>query len=130
MAPIITMAETVPGREIDSVVGTARGNVVRARFVGRDFLAGLRMLVGGEISEYTKLMAEAREQAMDRMAASTSEVFKSGILVSAISLSCALVTLPTLFLFGSPDPLGIPVVFLRRTAAGGVLVMKEKLRSA
>ncbi len=65
---IITMAETVPGRTVEATIGVVRGNVVRARFFGRDIVAGLRTIVGGEIEEYTKLMAESREQALDRMA--------------------------------------------------------------
>lgn len=64
---IISTTETIPGREISEIIGIAKGNVVRARFVGRDIVAGLRTLVGGEIDEYTKLMAEAREQSYDRM---------------------------------------------------------------
>ncbi len=63
----IITADTVPDMEITQTLGMVRGNVVRARFFGRDILAGLRMIVGGEIVEYTKLMAEAREQALDRM---------------------------------------------------------------
>lgn len=66
---IVTMAETVPGRDIQTVIGTVKGNTVRTRFFGRDIIAGLRNLVGGEVPEYTKLMAEAREQAIDRMIA-------------------------------------------------------------
>jgi len=67
-APVlVTMGDTVPGHEISHVIGIARGSVVRARFFGRDFMAGLRNLVGGEVNEYTKLMAEAREQALSRM---------------------------------------------------------------
>ncbi len=69
MSLIITMADTIPGREIASVLGTARGNVVRARFFGRDIIAGFRLIVGGEVPEYTKLLAESREQAYDRMIA-------------------------------------------------------------
>ena len=64
---ILTTADTIAGRQITDTLGLVRGNVVRARFVGTDLLAGLRMLAGGEINEYTKLMAEAREQAVDRM---------------------------------------------------------------
>lgn len=66
---IVTMAETVPGRNVTEILGTARGNTVRTRFFGRDIMAALRNLVGGEVPEYTKLMAEAREQAIDRMIA-------------------------------------------------------------
>ena len=57
----------IAGRAIAQNLGLARGNVVRSRFIGRDIVAGLRMIVGGEIHEYTKLLAESREQALDRM---------------------------------------------------------------
>ena len=66
---IVTMGETVPGRQVSEIVGTVKGNTVRTRFFGRDIMAALRNLVGGEVPEYTKLMAEAREQAIDRMVA-------------------------------------------------------------
>lgn len=66
---IVTMGETVPGREVSEILGTVKGNTVRTRFFGRDIMAALRNLVGGEVPEYTKLMAEAREQAIDRMVA-------------------------------------------------------------
>ncbi|MDX1445448.1 YbjQ family protein [Lishizhenia sp.] len=64
---IITTTETVPNKEIEAILGVARGSTVRARNVGRDIFAGLKNLVGGEISEYTKLQAQSREQAMQRM---------------------------------------------------------------
>lgn len=64
---IVTMGETVPGRDVVQIIGTVKGNTVRTRFFGRDIMAALRNLVGGEVPEYTKLMAEAREQAIDRM---------------------------------------------------------------
>ena len=64
---IISTTETIPNKEIKEVLGIARGSTVRARNVGRDIFAGLKNLVGGEIEEYTKLQAHAREQAMQRM---------------------------------------------------------------
>ena len=64
---IITNTPTVPGKEIIEVHGLARGNTVRARNVGRDIFAGLKNIVGGEISEYTKLQADSREQALKRL---------------------------------------------------------------
>lgn len=64
---IITNTETVAGREITESLGIARGSTVRARNVGRDIFAGLKNLVGGEIDEYTRLQAQAREEAMERM---------------------------------------------------------------
>lgn len=64
---IIVTSETVGGHRIVKHVGLVRGNTVRARHVGKDIMAGLRTLVGGEIHEYAKLIAESREQAIDRM---------------------------------------------------------------
>ncbi|MEJ0060576.1 MAG: YbjQ family protein [Terricaulis sp.] len=64
---ILSTTFDVPGRTIAQPLGLVRGNVVRSRFIGRDIVASLRMIVGGEIHEYTKLLAESREQALDRM---------------------------------------------------------------
>ena len=64
---IITNTQDVPNKEIEAILGIARGSTVRARNVGRDIFAGLKNIVGGEISEYTKLQADSREQALQRM---------------------------------------------------------------
>lgn len=64
---IVVTTPDVTGREITEVLGLVRGNTIRARHVGRDIQAKLRNLTGGEVHEYTKMMAEAREQAVDRM---------------------------------------------------------------
>ena len=64
---ILSTTESIPKREIVEIVGIARGSTVRARNVGRDIFAGLKNIVGGEITEYTKLQARSREQAMQRM---------------------------------------------------------------
>ncbi|MCB1517019.1 MAG: YbjQ family protein [Hyphomicrobiaceae bacterium] len=64
---LTTTSEQIAGYQIVETLGIARGNTIRARHVGTDIVAGLRNLVGGEVSEYTKLMGEAREQAHDRM---------------------------------------------------------------
>ncbi len=64
---ILSTTETIPDKKITTVLGIARGSTVRARNIGRDFFAGLKNIVGGEIEEYTKLQAYAREQAMQRM---------------------------------------------------------------
>ena len=61
---IVTTTESVPGKEVTEILGVARGNTVRARNIGRDIFAGLKNLVGGEISEYTNLQAAAREEAL------------------------------------------------------------------
>ncbi|MDT8347316.1 MAG: YbjQ family protein [Flavobacteriaceae bacterium] len=64
---ILTTTETIPGRTITEVLGIARGSTVRARNIGRDFFAGLKNIVGGELDEYTKLQAHSREQALERL---------------------------------------------------------------
>lgn len=66
---IFSTTDTVPGREVQEILGLVRGNTIRARHIGRDIVAALRTVVGGEIAEYTKLMGESREQALDRMTA-------------------------------------------------------------
>jgi len=64
---IITTTESIPNREVVEILGIARGSTIRARNVGRDIFAALKNIVGGEIEEYTKLQAESREQAIQRM---------------------------------------------------------------
>lgn len=64
---IITTTDFIPNKEITETLGIARGSTVRARNIGRDIFAAFKNVVGGEISEYTKLQAESREQAMQRM---------------------------------------------------------------
>jgi uncharacterized protein YbjQ (UPF0145 family) len=64
---IITTSEQIEGKKIVKAIGMVKGNTIRARHLGRDIMAGLRGVVGGEITEYTKMMAESREQAIQRM---------------------------------------------------------------
>ena len=64
---IVTTSDKVQGREISQTIGLVRGSTIRARHMGKDILAGLRGIVGGEITEYTRMMAEAREEAVQRM---------------------------------------------------------------
>ena len=64
---IISTTDKIPNKEITEILTIARGSTVRARNIGRDIFAGLKSIVGGEIEEYTKLQAQAREQAMQRM---------------------------------------------------------------
>lgn len=64
---ILSTTDSIPGKEISELIGIARGSTVRARNIGRDIFAGLKNIVGGEIEEYTKLQAQSREQALQRM---------------------------------------------------------------
>ena len=64
---ITTTTSNIPGKEVSEILGISRGSTVRARNIGRDIFAGLKNIVGGEISEYTRLQAQSREQAFQRM---------------------------------------------------------------
>ena len=64
---VITSIETVPGRTVVEHFGLVSGSTIRAKHIGRDFMAGLKNLVGGELKGYTQLLQESRQQAMDRM---------------------------------------------------------------
>jgi uncharacterized protein YbjQ (UPF0145 family) len=70
---IITTSEQVQGRTIAKTIGMAKGSTIRARHLGKDIMAGFRGMVGGEITEYTKMMAEAREEAIQRMIADAEQ---------------------------------------------------------
>ena len=64
---IVVTTENIAGKKIVKTLGLVKGNTIRARHIGRDIVAGFRGIVGGEITDYTKMMAESREQALDRM---------------------------------------------------------------
>jgi uncharacterized protein YbjQ (UPF0145 family) len=72
---LLSTTDEIFGKKIVKHLGLVKGNTIRARHLGRDIVAGLRNIVGGEVVEYTKLLAEAREQALDRM---TQEAGKLG----------------------------------------------------
>ncbi len=77
---IVVTASGVTGRTVARTVGLVRGNTIRARHIGKDILALLRHMVGGEIAEYTKLMAESREQAIDRMVEEAEDLGANAII--------------------------------------------------
>lgn len=77
---MITPSSTVAGHRVTQTLGLVRGNTIRARHVGKDILAGLRNIVGGEVAEYTKMMAESREQAIDRMVAEAEDLEADAIV--------------------------------------------------
>lgn len=77
---LLVTTETVPGYRVKEVKGIARGGVVRATHLGRDIVASLRNIVGGEVREYTKLMAEAREEALKRLAQSAKAMGANAVV--------------------------------------------------
>jgi uncharacterized protein YbjQ (UPF0145 family) len=84
---IVVTTETIPGYQITSTHGLVRGNTIRARHVGKDIIAILRNIAGGEITEYTKMMAEAREQAIDRMLEEAESLGANGVVSVRIATS-------------------------------------------
>lgn len=77
---IVVNTETVPGKRIVEVKGLVQGNTIRAKHIGRDFMAGLKNLVGGELTGYTELLTEARREAMSRMLAQASQLGANAVL--------------------------------------------------
>jgi uncharacterized protein YbjQ (UPF0145 family) len=84
---IVVTTENVPGHRVVKVLGLARGNTIRARHLGKDIMAGFRNMVGGEISEYTKLMGESREQAIDRMVEEAETLGANAVVMTRFSTS-------------------------------------------
>ena len=84
---IVTTLEHVPGYRVKKVIGVVSGSVVRARSVGRDIMAGFRNLAGGEIKEYTELMAESRELAIRRMIEKAKAIGANAVLGMRFSTS-------------------------------------------
>lgn len=84
---IVVTSETIANKRIVKTLGLVRGNTIRARHIGKDILAGLRTIVGGEIHEYAKLIAESREQAIDRMAAEAESLGANAIVATRVTTS-------------------------------------------
>ena len=84
---IVSTTEKIPDKEISEILGIARGSTVRARNIGRDIFAGLKNIIGGELSEYTKLQAESREQALQRMIEDGERLGADAIINIRISTS-------------------------------------------
>jgi uncharacterized protein YbjQ (UPF0145 family) len=97
---ILTPSPQVPGHRVVRSVGLVYGNTIRARHVGKDILAALKNIVGGEIQEYTKLMAEAREQAIDRMIAEAAARGANAIISVGFSTSYVMQNASEILVYG------------------------------
>ena len=98
---LLTTLDAPPGHRVIRVIGLVRGNAVRARHVGHDLMAAFKNLVGGEIREYTKLLAESREQAMDRMAEQASSLGANAVLGMRFSTSMVMGGTAELLAYGT-----------------------------
>ncbi|MBP7053359.1 MAG: YbjQ family protein [Phycisphaerae bacterium] len=98
---LLSTTDTIPGKTITKHLGLVRGNTVRARHVGRDILASLRNLVGGEIAEYTKLLGESREQAIDRMVEHAQDLGANAIVGLRFSTSEVMTHAAEILVYGT-----------------------------
>ncbi len=98
---LITTQDELSKYEITETLGVVRGNTVRARHAGKDILASFRNVVGGEIAEYTKLLAESREQVMDRMIEDAKSKGADGIVCIRFTTSSIMQSAAELFVFGT-----------------------------
>ncbi len=98
---MITTTHTIPGKKITKVFGLCRGNTIRARHVGTDIMAALKNLVGGEIVEYTKLMGESREQALDRLTEEAQRLGANAIVGLNFSTSMIMGAAAELLAYGT-----------------------------
>ncbi len=98
---IVTTSENVAGKKVSKTLGLVRGNTIRARHVGHDIAAKFRNMIGGEIVEYTKLMSESREQAIDRMIAEAESLGANGIIMTRFSTSEMMMGAAELLVYGT-----------------------------
>ena len=98
---LVTTQDEFADYAIVETLGLVKGNTIRARHVGKDIMAGLRNLVGGEITEYTKMLAEAREQSIDRMIKNAEEVGADGVVCLRFTTSAVMQGSAELLVYGT-----------------------------
>ena len=98
---ILSTTYSVPGKSVTANHGLVRGNTIRARHLGRDISAGLRALVGGEITDYTKMLAEAREQALDRMIEEARRVGANAVIGVRFTTSSVMQSASEILAYGT-----------------------------
>jgi uncharacterized protein YbjQ (UPF0145 family) len=98
---ILSNLETVPGREIQQFLGLVQGNTVRAKHVGRDIMAGLKNIVGGELVGYTELLEDARKEATERMIVQAGEMGANAVINVRFSTSAITQGASELYVYGT-----------------------------
>ena len=98
---IVVNTETVAGSTIVQTLGLVQGNTVRAKHVGRDIMAGLKNIVGGELKGYTELLIEARRQAVERMMAQAQELGANAVVNVRFSTSSITSGAAELYAYGT-----------------------------
>ena len=98
---IVTNIETIPGKKITKHLGMAQGNTVRAKHAGRDLMAGLKNIFGGELKGYTELLQEAREEATERMVEQAKAMGANAVINVRYSTSSVTAGAAELFAYGT-----------------------------
>ena len=98
---IVVTTETIAGKRIVRVLGMVKGNTIRARHIGHDIKAVFRNIVGGEITEYTKMLSESREQSIDRMVEEANAIGANAILATRFSTSSMMQGAAELLCYGT-----------------------------
>ena len=98
---IVVNTETVPGMQIHQMLGLVQGNTIRAKHAGRDIMAGLKNLVGGELKGYTQLLTESRREAMSRMLAQAEELGANAVVNVRFSTSSVTQGAAELYVYGT-----------------------------
>jgi uncharacterized protein YbjQ (UPF0145 family) len=98
---IVCSSSTVAGQRVVKTLGLANGSTIRARHLGRDILAVFKNMVGGEIEEYTKMLAEAREQALDRMCAHAKQLGANAVIDVRFSSSYVMSSASEILVYGT-----------------------------
>ncbi len=97
----ITTSGSIAGKKVVKTIGLVKGNTIRARHLGRDLLAFLKLLVGGEIEDYTKMMAESREQALDRMSEEAKQQGANAVIDVRFSTSYLMSSAAEILAYGT-----------------------------
>lgn len=111
MAVYLSNTEQVPGYRVTKQIGLVSGNTIRAKHVGRDFMAGLKTIVGGEIKGYTELLTEARTEAIARMSDQAEKLGANAVINVRLSTSAVMAGAAELFAYGTAvilEPEGPP----------------------
>lgn len=98
---IVASSSTIAGKRIIKTLGMVKGNAVRARHIGKDILAVFKNIIGGEIEEYTKLLAESRDQSLDRMIADAERLGANAILDARFSTSFIMANAAEILVYGT-----------------------------
>lgn len=98
---LVVTTDSIPGKRIVKTVGIVRGNTVRARHLGQDIMATLKNIVGGEVHQYAKLIAESREQSVDRMIDHAEELGANAIIAARFTTSVMMAGSAELLAYGT-----------------------------